>query len=372
MKFSCSSTDFVDALSVATRALPARTTVPALECVLIETDENDCLRVTCSDSQLTIVTHCPALVEEGGAALLPGKLIAEISRKLPEGSMSAHTADNGYMIFRCMGSRTQIAARPANLYPQVGQAAEIGVNDAVLTIPQSLLKDMILTTSFAIATDEERPILTGCLLDVHGGEARMVALDGFRMAVHMQRVGADASITAVVPGKALQEIARILSDDESEMITMHLQGGRMLTSIGGTEISAILKEGEFINYRQITPTNWNTRAVLDSGELSKCVERASLIAREGKNNLVKLQVGDGKIIITSNSEIGDVYEELEAEIEGEGLSIAFNVKFLSDALRVLDGRRIEMRFISGVNPCVIVPADGDDFLHLILPVRINA
>lgn len=371
MKFRCNSTDFLEALSTATHALPARTTVPALECVLIETDEDDNLKMTCSDSSLTIITKCAATVEEGGAVLLPGKLLAEISRKMPDGVMSVSNADNGYMTFRCMGSRTQIAARPANLYPPVG-AMEEGDGADVITLPQSLLKDMILKTSFAIATDEERPILTGCLLDVQGGEARMVALDGFRMAIRMQRVADSAAIKAVIPGKALQEIARILSDDEEETITATLRGGRMHTRIGSTEIYAILKEGEFINYRQITPSAWNTKAELESKELAECVERASLIAREGKNYLVQLNIGDGRIVITSNSEIGDVYEELPAEIEGEDLTIAFNVKYLSDALKALDGRRIVMRFISSANPCVVVPADGDDSLHLILPVRLRA
>ena len=371
MKFRCNSTDFLEALSTATHALPARTTVPALECVLIETDEDDNLKMTCSDSSLTIITKCAATVEEGGAVLLPGKLLAEISRKMPDGVMSVANAENGYMTFRCMGSRTQIAARPANLYPPVG-SLEAGDGVDEITLPQSLLKDMILRTSFAIATDEERPILTGCLLDVQGGEARMVALDGFRMAIRMQRVSDSASIKAVIPGKALQEIARILSDDEEQTITVTMRAGRMHTCIGSTEIYAILKEGEFINYKQITPSAWNTKAELESKELAECVERASLIAREGKNYLVQLNIGDGKIVITSNSEIGDVYEELPAEIEGEDLTIAFNVKYLSDALKALDGRRIVMRFISSANPCVVVPADSDDSLHLILPVRLRA
>lgn len=371
MKFRCNSTDFLNALSTATHALPARTTVPALECVLIETDEDENLRVTCSDSSLTIITQCPATIEEGGAVLLPGKLLAEISRKMPEGEMSVANAENGYMTFRCLGSRTQIAARPANLYPPVGRIEE-GETLSTITLPQALLKDMILKTSFAIATDEERPILTGCLLDVQGGEARMVALDGFRMAIRMQRVSDDSAISAVIPGKALQEIARILSDDEEETITVSLRAGRMHTQIGSTEIYAILKEGEFINYRQITPSEWRTKVELDSRELSECVERASLIAREGKNNIVQLAIGNGRIVITSNSEVGDVYEELPVEMEGDDLRIGFNVKFLSDALKALDGRHIVMRFISGVNPCVIVPAEGDDFLHLILPLRLRA
>ena len=371
MKFHCNSADFIEALSTATHALPARTTIPALENVLVETDENDNIVLTCSDQSLTIITRLQAEIDEGGSVLLPGKLLAELSRKLPEGELNVSSSESGHIVFRCCGSRTQLAAKPANTYPRIEQINE-NEQDSSITLPQSVLKDMILKTSFAIATDEERPILTGCLLDVKDGEARMVALDGFRMAVRMQRVGEDAAVHAVIPGKALQEIARILSDSDEDMITVATFRNRMYTRIDNTEIYTILKEGEYINYRQITPQSFRMKADVESAEFSRCVERASLMAREGKNNLVKLDVGDGRIVVTSNSEIGDIYEEIPAETDGENLKIAFNVKYLSDALRALDGRRIQMRFISGVNPCVIVPSEGDDFLHLILPVRMNA
>lgn len=371
MQFRCNSVDFLNALSTATYALPTRTTVPALECVLIETDEEENLRITCSDSSLVIVTKCPAIVEEGGSILLPGKLLAEVSRKMPEDEMVVSSIDNGYMSFKCRRSKTKIAAKPANLYPSIGDM-EKGDKNNTITLSQGLLKDMILKTGYAIATSEERPILTGCFLDIQNGEARMVALDGYRMAIRMQRITDTDSMKAVIPGKALQEIARILSDNEDDTIDVTVHAGRMYTRIGSTEIYTILKEGEYINYRQIMPTNWNTKAELESKDLSECVDRASLIAREGKNNLVQLDIENDKIVITSNSEIGDVHEEVPALIEGEGLKIAFNVKYLSDALKALDGRKIVMRFISGTNPCVIVPADSDDSLHLILPVRLRA
>ena len=372
MKFQCSSIDFLNALSTAAYALPTRTTIPALECVLIETDEEENLRITCSDSSLTIVTKCAATVEEGGAALLPGKLLAEISRKMPEDIMKVNSTDSGYMTFSCKRSKTKIAARSANSYPSIGNMEKGDINNTI-ALSQGLLKDMILKTSFAIATDEERPILTGCLLDMQNGEARMVALDGYRMAIRMQRIAdKDSKMNAVIPGKALQEIARILSDNEDDTINVTIRAGRMYTSIGSTEIYTILKEGDYINYRQFTPTVWITTAELESGDLAECVERASLIAREGKNNLVQLDVGKDHIVITSNSEIGDVHEEVPALIEGDELKIAFNVKYLSDALKALDGRKIVMRFVTSTNPCVIEPVDSCDSLHLILPVRLRA
>ncbi len=370
MKFTCNSTDFVEALSTATHALPVRTTVQILEYVMLETDENDDLRITCSDGTLTMITKCSVSVQEGGSCLLPGRLLAEISRKLPIGDMTFDTTNNTSAVIKCMGSRTSIAYRPSSLYPRPTEMTDVTAEQEI-ELPQALLKDMILKTSFAIAVDEERPILTGCLLESAGGEARMVALDGFRMAIRMQRVSPDDQLYAVIPGKALQEIARLLSDDEERMITIRVAGGHMYTIVDSTQVITVLKEGKYINYRMIIPAEWKTQADVDAGLLSDCVERASLMAREGKNNLVKLDIGNGMIVITSNSEIGDVHEEVEADIEGEGLKIAFNVKYLSDALKSIDGKRIRMWFNTSVTPCVIVPADSDEFTHMILPVRMQ-
>lgn len=371
MKFKCNSVDFINALQISTHALPARTTMQILEYVLLETDDNDDLRIICSDGTLTMITKCAVTVGEGGSCLLPGKLLADMARRLPEGEMDFSTSGTTNVIIKCLGSRTSIAYRATNLYPRPVEICDVTCEQEI-TLPQPLFKDMIFKTSFAIAQDEERPILTGCLLEVQDGEARMVALDGFRMAVRMQRVSPNEKMYAVIPGKALQEIGRLLSDDEESMIKIAVAGGHMYTELGSTSVIATLKEGKYINYRMIIPNEWRTQADVDSGLLTDCVERASLMAREGKNNLVKLEIGDGMIVITSNSEIGDVHEEIEADIEGEGLKIAFNVKYLLDALKAMEGRSVRMQFNTGITPCVVIPADSDEFTHLILPVRMQS
>lgn len=374
MRFTCSSTDFLEALSVATHALPTRTTIPALECVLLETRE-DGLRMTCSDASLTIITRCDATIEEGGAVLLPGKLLSEVSRRMAAGILEVHQNDGHFMVFTCEGSRTQIAVRAANTYPSVGGDESPAGGDTVV-IGQKALKSMILETSFAIATDDERPILTGCLLDAQGEEASMVALDGFRMAIRTQPLATPAHVRAVIPGKALQEIARILSDDAEETLSIHLSGGRMVTRIGDTEIYAVLKEGEFIHYEQITPKSHTTSVRINAAALQSRVERAALIAREGKNNIVKLEIGLDSLTITSTAETSNQHEQLPVEMEGEPLLIGFNVKYLSDALKALGDVQIDMQFQSPVSPCVIVPAEEQEgegrFLHLILPLRLRA
>ncbi len=368
MKFQCTSVDLVNGLSIATRALATRSTLPIFEGVLVETCEQG-LQLTCSDSSLSIVTTIPAIIEEEGRVVLPGRLFSDVMRKMPDGEISATVNEQFSATFRCFGSRTTLAGQNAELFPELPNVdAENSVE-----LPQKLFKDMIRQTSFALSTDESRMILTGSLLEIGGGETRLVALDGFRLAIRLQRTNENApAMNAVIPGKVLSEVAKILSDSEEDMMTMLIGGNQLLVSVAHTQVYAQLIQGEYIQYRQIMPTDWKSRIKVQRQLLDECVDRAALMAREGKNNLVKLQIDSDRMIITSNSESGDVYEELPIQTEGDSLEIAFNVKYVSDVLRAIDDEEIYMCFNSPVSPCVVTPVEGDEFTYLILPVRVTA
>ena len=368
MRFSCATSDLQSALSVVTKALAAKSTLPVLEGVLVAATTEG-IRLTCSDTSITIVTELPAMVEETGQIVLPGRLFTEVVRKMPTGEIRAELRNNSVMTLRCMGSRTSITGMDAAQFPSLPEVA----SEREITLPQPMLKDMIQRTSFAIAVEDARQVLTGCLLDVANGEARMVALDGYRLAMRTARVSdVDMKISAIVPGKSLSELGKLLSDDEESCLTLCADKNMMHVAMASTEIYMRLIDGEFIDYRRILPNGWSCRVDVDCGQLKSCVDRASLMAREGKNNLIKLEISGDNMIITSNSEIGDVHEELEIEHEGDDLLIAFNVKYIIDAVRAIDDDQVTMRFHSGVSPCVIAPLEGDSYLYLVLPVRINA
>ena len=368
MRFTCQVADLVEGLSVASRAISARTTQPILEGVLIKTGE-DSIKLTCSDGSISIVTQVPAEILDDGDLVLPGKLFLDVMRKLPEGELKASSNENFAMTVRSHGSRTTIAGQNPVNYPALPLVS--AQNSFIL--PQKLLRELIEQTAFATSTDETRIVLTGSLLEIEKGELRMVALDGFRLALRLERLAGDtAEISAIIPQKALSEIGRVMADDENQMAMILIGGSQLMINMEKTQVYATLIEGEFIKYRQIIPREWKTRVKVSTASISSCVERASLMAREGRNNLIRMSVGDGRIVITSNSESGDVYEELDAEVEGEDLDIAFNVRYMMDVLRAVRDNEIYIRFNSAVSPCLIGPVEGDGYTYLVLPVRVHA
>lgn len=364
MRFSCDTNDLNASLSIVSRALAARSPKPILEGILLESCEEG-LRLICTDLAIGIETTIPATFTEEGRVVLPGKLLCEVVRKLPGGLCDIAVSDRLQTSIRCAASRTTITGFDPVEYPELPQ-----VSGHEFDMPQSVLRDMIGRTLFAIAVDESRPILTGCLMEIGQQEMRMVALDGFRLALRREDiVGPQEPVSAVVGGKILGDIAKILSESE-DSVSISVSRSHMQLTIGQTRIVARLLEGEFIRYRQILPDEWQTRITVSRAELGSAIDRASLIAREGKNNLVCFKI-DGELLeVTSNSESGDVQEQIAIETEGKDLTIAFNVRYITDVLKALSDDTVRMRFNSNVSPCVICPTEGDSYLYLVLPVRV--
>ena len=363
MRFRCRQELLMASLQTAIKAISGKVTQPIWEGALLEAFDG-MLRITCTDLNMGIVTQLEADVSEEGRVVLPGKLLGEIVRRLPLGDVDVNVKGNNAATIRCMGSRMNIAGFPAEEYPPLPspEAARS------VTLPQSALKDMIRQTSFSVATEESRPIFTGCLMEVEETGVNLVALDGFRLALrHTELESSVGTFNALIPGRSLNEVARILGDDGD--VELKLDKTHVSFEIGSTRVVARLLEGEFIKYRSIIPATWSSLIRVNRQELAACIDRASLMARDGKNNLMKFSVGDNKLVITSNSEMGDAYEELEAANTGDELTISFNIRFMSDILKVVEDDEIVMRFNSAVSPCVICPTEGDAYTYLVLPVR---
>lgn len=364
MRFVCYTNELNTALSIVSRALAVRSTKPILEGILFESCDEG-LRLTCTDLALGIETTLPATFSEEGRAVLPGKLLCEIIRKLPGGSCDIAIGERMQATIRCASIRTTITGFDPVEYPELPQ-----VEGESFALPQNTLKDMIGRTLFAIAQDESRPILTGCLMEINRTEMRVVALDGFRLALRKENIqGPNAEINAVVGGRVLGDIAKILADTEEEA-SLCFTKTHIRLNIGQTRIVARLLEGEFIRYRQILPEEWQTRVTVERAELGSAIDRASLIAREGKTNLVCFKIDGETLEVTSNSETGDMEEKMNVMTEGKDLTIAFNVRYITDVLKALSDDQVVMRFNSNVSPCVVCPTEGDAYLYLVLPVRV--
>lgn len=369
MLLTVNAQDLLDGLNIVTRALAARPAKQILEGVLVDAG-SDGITLTCSDGSLSIECILTGDVKEPGRVVLPGKLFAELVRKLPGGTVTIKVNENHSASIRCMNSKSNLAGMNPMEYPEM---AEVSAGTTV-KIPQNKLREMISRVVFAIATDESRQILTGCLLEVNREEARLVALDGFRLAMQkvfqpFQLPAGQECLKAVIPGRVLNELSKILLEEE-EFCTLLIDKTRMQASFGNTRLSTVLLAGEYIDYRKILPPSFKTQAKADRVQVQNAIDRASLMAREGKNNLIRMSFSKNTLTITSNAELGDVLEEMDASLQGDPIEIAFNAKYISDVIRNINDGDLCMKFNSNVSPCVVCPQAGDQFLYLILPVRV--
>lgn len=370
MKFECSAQELVYGLVNATRALSARPAMQILEGVLLRTAQ-DAVELTCSDGSLSIKATVKASIKEAGEVVLPGKLLTEIVRKLPEGTVSFVMNDKLAVTVRCCQSRSTITGMPTAEFPLMKDL----IDTYALHLPQKRLRDMINKVAFAIAVQESRQALTGSLMEVTRDELRLVGLDGFRLALQQMHDdfvlpdGVDV-MKAIIPGRVMNELAHIM-DSDTDMATFHFDQTHLMAVIGDTTLVTSLLAGEYLNYRQILPTSWKSRVTVKRKELQDAIERASLMAKEGRNNIIRMKAMENNLKISSMSELGDVQEDLEAHLEGEEIDIAFNARYISDVIKNVDDECCTLRMNANVNPCVIAPLDGDSYLYLVLPVRVS-
>lgn len=364
MKFICQKEDLMQGLSIATKASATRSPQAVLECVSIAADASG-VHLMCTDLQMGIETGVPATVAEEGRVLLNARLLSEIVRKMPEGEVTLSVNPSNRATISAPGSKTTLQGMSAQDFPQLPIVSE----DQPIVVKQNLLRDMIRQTGFAIAADDSRPILMGIYMEIEEDVLTLVALDGFRLARRQGRLEQPAgTLNAVVSGRYFIEISKILGDDETP-VTLTLSKTHLKLRTATASVIIRLLEGDYIKYRQLLPPSYAISVRLDHDALADCIDRASLMAREGKSNLVRFSITQDRLAITSNSEMGDVYEEMDAQTQGKDIDIAFNVRYISEAVKSIDDTQFLIKLNSNISPCVLVPTEGEDFLYLVLPVR---
>ena len=380
MDFTCHASKLLTGLNTVTRVLSTRTTNPILEGVLIKASR-DGLQLTCSDGAVSIVTRVDADVSLEGSVVLPGRLFLDVVRKMPPSELRIRM-DSGWVThITCHSVRMRLTGKEGELFP----ALPIISAENSFSLPQAMLREMIQRTSFAIAVDDPRKVLNGCLMEIHSGELRIVALDGFRLGMQVSKVGGEKNDNgAIIPGKAISEMAKVLEEDSEELAMIQIGGNQLEMQTVETRLYTTLIDGEYIDYRRILPTSCTTSLTFDKDDLAMCVERCALIARESKSNLVKMVIEENKLTLSARSEAGETTEELDVDTEGDPLTIAFNVQYVSDILKVLPEGSHVLRFNTAVSPCVVCPGSEarkeaeekgkgwNDFLYLMLPVRLTA
>ena len=368
MKFSCEKALLQAAISTTSRAVSPKSSIPALEGILLEADEE--LRLTGYNLETGIRTTVPAEIRTKGTLVLGARLFGEIIRKLPD-DIVEFTAEHYMVNIKCGMSEFNILGTDPEEFPELPTVEY----QNSLEIGQNKLKSMISQTLFAVSDNESRPIHTGSLFEVDQKGLNIVSVDGYRLALRHETIkrkeGAE-EFSFVVPGAALSEVEKICSDvEETASIT---QGARhIMFKVGETMLVSRRLEGEFLAYRQAIPRNNSIRIEGETRALLSSIDRVSLIISDKLKSPLKCIFEQNVLKISTKTAIGDAADQCPTDGDGGGLEIGFNNRYLMDALKAAPADRVRLELTTSVSPCVILPAEGEEnFLYMVLPVRLKA
>ena len=370
MKIICEKDKILKAINSVTKAVASKTTMPILEGILIQTNDKE-VKFTTYDLEIGIEYVIDSNVEEQGATVVNAIMFSEIIRKLPDTEIHISLNEKNLLVIECEGSLYKLATMNPDEFPELPQ---INVENSI-EIEQNSLKEMIRKTIFAVSTEENRPIFTGCLFEIKNNKLNVVAVDGFRLAWKSKFLQNHVNdFTAVIPGRTLNEVNKIILDS-FDMIKIGVAKNQALFEMENCKLVTRLLDGEFLNYASVIPENWETRVRVNKNALQNCFERISLISSSSiekeKKYPVKVAIDIGKLTISCTNQTGDAKEEMYVSTEGQNLEAGFNPKYFLDALRAIDDEEIFVDFGTSISPCIIRPVDDGDYIYMILPIRLK-
>jgi len=365
MKLICDGLDLADAVSVVARAANARAVNPILEGIKLIAKDGK-LTLCATDLEIYANRTIRADIKVEGTVVVPGKLFSEYVRKI-SGSQISVTVEGNTVVINHGDSVCNFQTLLLAEYPDIVKLTA----KPHFSIKCDALRDFISKTIISASGDDSRPVLKGVLCEIKGSTLTGVALDGFRLSKVTKQINSSAGDTKViVPARAFDEVRKLLGDADGE-VSVTIENKFFQVSLDGTTFASRLIDGEFINYKQIIPAAFDNYVVVEKSAFEQSVERAGLLVRNDKINLVTLKISDKKIGITSTNEIGKIAEVIDAKLTGKDISISFNAKYLFDALRASGNDFVKLQYTAETSPCVITGAKESDYLFLILPVRTN-
>lgn len=369
MFINCTKEELLNKINIVQKAVSSKSTMPITECILINADDEG-IRLTANNLELAIETSCMKeniIISKKGTAALEAKMFLEIIRNLPEDNVSMQTDNKNVVTIKSGRSEFKILSLPGDDFPKIPPVEK----SVKYEIKSGIFKNMIKQTIFSAAVDDIKPILTGELIEIKEDCFNIVAIDGFRVAFRKTPINNENdNISAVVPAKTLNEISRILTDEESS-IEIYFTENHILFETSEFILVSRLLEGEFFKYEQSFINEYTTAVEISRQEFLNAIERATLVSRDSKKNPVELSIEKEKIVITSNTDIGTSYEEVAVKTEGNELKIGFNPKYLIDALKAVEDDVITAEFMSSLSPCIIENSKDESYKYLILPLRIK-
>lgn len=364
MKVICNQSELMNSLNIALRAVSSKTSLPILECFLLEAKESS-LVITANDMELGIETCLLCRVDNPGRIAVNAKIFSDIIRKLPEDIVFIEVDDNSIMYITCGKAKFKIAGVPGNDFPPLPKYEKVNA----ISISQFTLKELISKTIFAISANENNVIMTGESFDITGNNLRVTALDGHRISIRNIEMKKEyGECHAIIPGKTLNEISKILSGNIDDMVNMYFMERQVIFEMDHTIVLSRLIEGKMYNVNPMINANYSTKVTVNKKELSDCLDRALLLVKESEKRPVIIDIKEGIISLNMNSSLGTMDEEITAFKDGNDLTIGFNPKFLMDALRAIEDEEITIYLSSFKQPCFIRDTEGR-YIYLILPVN---
>ena len=365
MQITVNRSDMTEAVSNIQRAVSSKTSVPALEGILLTAQEEN-LELCAYDLELGMTTVIPAKVKEPGKAVLSAKLFSDIVRKTPADTISIDVDEKNMATIESGVSRFSIIGIPAEELPELPKVDD-GKN---ISLAGSVLKSMIRQTVFAVAESDAKPIHQGSLFSMDDGLLDVVAVDGYRLAKRTESIDFKEKLSFVVPGKTLSEVLRLLKDSE-ELIGLYAGKRHIIFKIDNYTVISSLLEGEFLNYKATIPSGSKTTVVMRSREAIESVERVSLLINDRIKSPIRCVFSNSEIKLLCTTSMGRASDQISASMEGEELEIGFNNRYLLDALRNTECDEIKVGLSGPLSPMTISPKEGESFLFLVLPVRLK-
>lgn len=367
MKIICSKANLSKGVSTVYKAVPSKTTMPILECILIDAT-NDIIRLTANDMELGIQTDIEGEIVERGMIAIDARIFSEIVRKLPDNEIKIETNENLQMTITCEKAKFDLSGKPGEEFSYL----PIIEKDESIEISQFTLKEVIRQTIFSIADTESNKLMTGELFEIRGSVLRVISLDGHRISIRRIELKDEVSDKKlIVPGKTLIEVSKILSGEAESMVSISYTSNHIVFEFDNTVVVSRLIEGEYFKIDQMLSNDYETKVRINKRELLNCIDRATLLVKEGDKKPIIINIGDEVMELRIKSQIGSMNEEIFISKEGKDLLIGFNPKFLIDALRVIEDEEVTLYLMNAKAPCFIKD-DEESYIYLILPVNFNA
>ena len=367
MKLVFTKSNLNKAVGIVMKAVPTRTTMNILECILIDATTNE-IKFTGNDMELGIETIVEGEIIEKGKIAIDAKLFSEIVRKLPDNDITLTTDSNNNALITCEKSKFNIAGKSGDDFSYLPAI----IKDKMITLSQFQLKEVINQTIFSIAINDNNKMMTGELFEVNEGTLKVVGLDGHRIAIrNIKLEGRSDDVRVVIPGKTLQEISKILNADAESFVNIYFTNNHVLFEFDQTHVVSRLIEGDYFKISQMLSNDYETKVSINKKEFLDSIDRANLLIREGDKKPIIINILNGLLQVNVNSAIGALNEDIYSDKECKDIMIGFNPKFLMDALRVIDDENVTMYLVNHKSPCFIRDKE-ENYIYLILPVNFTA